>query len=246
MFKAKTNKIKEIYKEKDSQVKFLDKKIFKGKTNIYIDWANVFHWQPRLGWHIDVKRLQQFLSSFNQINSIKIYHGYFESDESSKKLLLDWESWGLEVIKKPAKEISIDIDLTSYNLEDTTIIKRVMHRQFVKELPIKSIEAINTIIRELNKKGIKKLSIHKCNFDVEMASDIRIDSYNDNSIESFIVWSGDSDFADTVDKLNIKKKNVVVFSTRGMVSYELSHSKAYVYDIKRIKNFICWNKEKDL
>ncbi len=36
MFKPTTEKIKKIYKERKSQVDFLDKKVFKGKTNIYI------------------------------------------------------------------------------------------------------------------------------------------------------------------------------------------------------------------
>lgn len=85
--------------------------------------------------------------------------------------------------------------------------------------------------------------MHKCNFDVEMASDIRIDSRDDEKIKTFVVWSGDSDFVDTVNALASDKKSVVVFSTKGMISYELSHSKAYVYDVKNIKNFICWNKE---
>lgn len=246
MFKAKTNKIEEIYSKKESQVKFLDKKVFKGKTNVYIDWANVFYWQEKLGWHIEVKRLQQFLTSFDQINSVKIYQGYFEGNKNAEQELLDWESWGLEVRKKPVKEINIDIDLTPYKLEDTAIINRVMLKQLVKKLPIKSIEVINSEIKELNESGTKKLFMHKCNFDVEMASDMRIDSRDDDSIETFVVWSGDSDFVDTVDALDNNHKKVIIFSTKGMVSHELSHSNAYVYDVKKIKNFICWNKEREL
>ncbi|MGI5898126.1 MAG: NYN domain-containing protein [Candidatus Dojkabacteria bacterium] len=243
MFQPKTERLKELYANKSSQVKFLDKKVFKGKTNVYIDWANVIHWQERLDWHIDVKRLNQFLSSFDQINSVKIYQGYFEEDKTAKQELKDWESWGLEVRKKPVKEINIDINLTPYKLEDTTIINRIMLKPLVKQLPVKSIEVINNEIKKLNDVGTKTLTIHKCNFDVEMASDIRIDSRDDSSIKTFVVWSGDSDFVDTVNALKNDKKKVVIFSTRGMISHELSHSKAYVYDIKNIKNFICWRRE---
>lgn len=243
MFKPTTEKIKKIYKERKSQVDFLDKKVFKGKTNIYIDWANVFFWQEKLGWHIEVKRLKQFLSSFQQVNSIKIYQGYFEGNKVAEQELLDWESWGLEVRKKPIKEINISIDLTPFRSDDTTVINRVMLKQLVKKLPVKSIQIINKEIRELNSNGIKKLSMHKCNFDVEMASDMRIDSRDDEKIKTFVVWSGDSDFVDTVNALGSDNKKVAIFSTKGMISYELSHSKAYFYDVKNIKNFICWNKE---
>jgi len=246
MFKAKTNKIEEIYNAKKSHVKFLDKKVFKGKTNVYIDWANVFYWQEKLGWHIEVKRLQQFLTSFDQINSVKIYQGYFEEDKNAEQELLEWESWGLEVRKKPVKEINIDIDLTPFKLEDTTVINRVMLKQLVKKFPVKSIEIINTEIKELNESGTKKLLMHKCNFDVEMATDMRIDSRDDNKIKTFVVWSGDSDFVDTVNALDNDNKKVVIFSTKGMVSHELSHSNAYVYDVKKIKNFVCLNKERVL
>jgi hypothetical protein len=51
---------------------------------------------------------------------------------------------------------------------------------------------------------------------------------------------------DTVDALDNDNKKVVIFSTKGMVSHELSHSNAYVYDVKNIKNFVCWNKERVL
>lgn len=86
----------------------------------------MFFWQKRLGWHIEVKRLQQFLSSFKQVNSIKIYQGYFEGDKVAEHELLEWESWGLEVRKKPIKEININIDLTPFKSEDTTVINRIM------------------------------------------------------------------------------------------------------------------------
>lgn len=41
-----------------------------GRTNIYIDYANVLHWSKKLGWRIDLKRLYQFLSSFSQAQQL--------------------------------------------------------------------------------------------------------------------------------------------------------------------------------
>ena len=48
-------------------------------TNVYIDFANVLGWQDKLKWHIDQKRLKQFLDSFTTINSVKFYSGTCES-----------------------------------------------------------------------------------------------------------------------------------------------------------------------
>jgi len=47
--------------------------VFKDKTNVYIDFANVLGWQDRLMWYIDLRRLKQLLDSFDTINDIKFY-----------------------------------------------------------------------------------------------------------------------------------------------------------------------------
>ncbi len=245
MFKPHTKKIEQIYKQKSSQVEFLDTKVFIDKTQIYIDWANVFFWQDKLNWHIDARRLRQFLSSFDQIQSCKIYQGYFQNDKNRIAELDEWEKWGYVVRKKPVKEIRIPINATSHELESTDTLEKVCNRALIRELPIKSVKIFNSELRELNAKGLLELTTHKCNFDVEMASDIRLDVVQENDIESIVIWSGDSDFVDTVDSLIQDKKRVSIFSTRGRVSHELRHSKAFIYDIKNIKNFICWNKERD-
>lgn len=243
MFKPYTKKIQKLYNEKSSQVRVLDEKVFKGKTYMYFDWANVFYWQKKLRWHVDAKRLRQFLSSFTQVKSTKVYQGYFSSDKNQISELNDWSSWGYEVRKKPVKEIRLSINALSHSLESTITLEKVFNRALLKELPIRTVKIFNSELRKLNSQGIKELITHKCNFDVEMASDIRLDSMQDKNIESVIIWSGDSDFADTVDSLVNENKNVSIFATRGRVSHELKNSKAFIYDIKNIRNFICWNRE---
>ena len=56
MFNAKTSRIEELAKLYSSRIKELEN-IFNKKTNVYIDFANVIHWQDKFGWHIDLKRL---------------------------------------------------------------------------------------------------------------------------------------------------------------------------------------------
>ncbi len=248
MFKPKTKKIQDIYKKKKSQPDFLNKKVFKGPTNIYIDWANVYNWQDKLKWHIDTKRLYDFLISFNQVKKIKIYQGFFEDNEESKDRIEDYKNCGYEVRTKPAKKIKINIDVNSIAIDSTVVLKRVVSKTLISKLSVEAVEQMNKILREINEKGDYILIQHKCNFDVEMASDIKTDFENkDNeNIETFVIVSGDSDFVDTVESLISSGKRVVILGTGGRVSRELSYSKAYIYDIKQIKNFICWNRERDV
>lgn len=69
MFIAKTEKIKEISKEKESILDQLDLLLY-GNVKMYIDYANVKPWSEKLGWHIEIKRLRQFLECFNNIKQV--------------------------------------------------------------------------------------------------------------------------------------------------------------------------------
>src|SRR3989344_3454403 len=85
MFKARTPKIKEFTDQeglKPTIEKLED--LFVSKTNIYIDFANVRPWSNKLGWHINPKRLYQFLTSFDNVGQIKFYQGELIGDVASK------------------------------------------------------------------------------------------------------------------------------------------------------------------
>lgn len=72
MFIPKTSRLKtlaEIFPQRISELEHL----FQGKTRIYIDYANVFHWSKKLKWNLDVKRLKQFLDSFSTVEQVSIY-----------------------------------------------------------------------------------------------------------------------------------------------------------------------------
>lgn len=59
-------------------------------------------------------------------------------------------------------------------------------------------------------------------------------------------WSGDSDFADPLEKLLKAGKNVFLFATARKVSKELSALREkglIIFDIQKIRNFICWKRE---
>ena len=82
----------------------------------------------------------------------------------------------------------------------------------------------------------------KCNFDVEIGRDMLRD-FDKNGIENFILWSGDSDFADPICQLKEDNKDVSLFATAREVSSELNATKIPIFEIKKIREFICWPKE---
>ena len=84
----------------------------------------------------------------------------------------------------------------------------------------------------------------KCNFDVEIGRDMLID--DKNGAESFVLWSGDSDFTDPIKQLLSDGKKVVLFATARRVSSELNaltKNGLFIFDIQKIKEFISWKRE---
>jgi hypothetical protein len=97
----------------------------------------------------------------------------------------------------------------------------------------------------MNKKGEYFIEDRKCNFDVEIGTDMLIDSERNNAAV-FVLWSGDSDFADPIKKLLEGGRKVVLCATAGKIASELNELKnagLQIFDIYDIKDFVCWNKE---
>jgi len=244
MFEAKTNRIQKLAEKYPERIKELEK-IFDKKTNVYIDFANVIRWQDKLRWHIDLKRLKQFLDSFKNIEKIKFYNGKLESDEKSLKILEEAKKCGYVVKTKPVKIIQLSIDVSSIPLSSPVILKNFIRAPLLKKLKIETIEFLNNQLKKLNQQGILFVQDLKCNFDVEIGRDMLID-YEKNNIENFILWSGDSDFADPINQLLEDGKKVVLFATVRRVASELNELQKeglFIFDIQKIRNFISWKRE---
>ncbi len=102
----------------------------------------------------------------------------------------------------------------------------------------------------MNTQGIYFIEDRKCNFDVEIGRDMLID-YERNHVDTFVLWSGDSDFADPIAQLIEDGKNVRLFAIPRRVATELSMLREkglFIFDIQKIRDFICWKSElsKDL
>jgi len=241
MFKPKTKRIELLAKENPQIIKNLQE-IFDKKTNIYIDFANIVFWQDRLNWHISLKRLKQFLDSFNNIKKIKFYYGTLEGDSYSEQLLKSVKSYNYEVRTKTVKIIPISIDVSSIPINSPNLLKNFIRKPLLSKLNLEDIELLNQRLKYLNNQGIKYLEDKKCNFDVEIGVDMEIDSIQNNA-ENFVLWSGDSDFEDPVNQLLEWGRKVVIFMTARRISTELTATKTDKFEIKKIKEFICWPKE---
>ena len=214
-------------------------------ANIYMDYGNVRNWANRLGWHIDLKRLKQLIDSFNGKTVAKFYYGTRNGFNESEELITSVKEMGYQVFTKPVKSIRLSIDVSSISPDSPDIIRNLVCTPFLKTLSVQTIQHLNDHLRDLNKKGLLSFDDLKCNFDVEIGRDMAVDQAIGEA-DTFALWSCDSDFAGPVEELLNSGKKVVVFGTSGMVSRELNLLRAkglQVYDIRKIKEMICWPKE---
>lgn len=244
MFIPKTERIKNIVATNPSIIDELET-LLSVSARMYIDYANVRPWSTKLGWHIDIKRLKQFLDSFSVVQAVTFYSGYLEGNEKSKEDITTAENCKYVVRTKPVKVMQIPIDASSIPKDSTALLDHFIKRSLLRKYDVATIEYLNERFGDLNKKGEFHIEDRKCNFDVEIGVDMLID-YERNAVEVYVLWSGDSDFADPVRKLLQAGKKVVLFATARKVSRELSalcDEGLMIFDIKKIRNFICWKSE---
>lgn len=244
MFNPKTVRIENIAKDKQEVIKQLND-LFRAKTRVYIDYANVRPWSEKLEWHIDLKRLKQFLDSFDTIEAINFYNGYLAGDERSEREKSEAENYKYILRTKPVKIMNFSIDAARIPPDSTALLDRFVRRALLRKYEVGTIEYLNERFKDMNKKGEYFIEDRKCNFDVEIGVDMLIDCER-NSAETFVLCSGDSDFADPVEKLMSADKKVVLFATSRKVSKELSVlaiKGLMIFDIQKIRDFICWKKE---
>ncbi len=246
MFTPKTQRIEELAKREDRMptVQKVDG-LFVGKTNTYIDFANVRPWSEKLKWHVSPNRLKQFLKSFESVGSIKWYQGELVGDPHSREEIKKLERCKYEIRTKSVKIMKLPIDVSSISLQSPDLLKKFMRKSLLRKYSIETVEFLNNKFKEMNAQGIYSIEDRKCNFDVEIGTDMRIDDLRDN-VDTFVLWSGDSDFADPIKSLLVNGKKVVLFATAGRVSRELNalvKEGLFIFDIFELRDFICWNGE---
>lgn len=244
MFKPSNPKVVDIAKRHQPVIHQLER-LLPGKVNIYIDYANVRAWTRRLQWHIDIERLYQFLRSFDNFQTITFYNGTLQGKAESETFMKRAANAGYRIRTKPVKIMRFSIDATSISPSSPDLLVQFIRNSLLRELDLKTIELLNSKLQELFKIRGPYLEERKCNFDVEIGRDMTIDNER-GAADCFGLWSGDSDFHDPVNELLSQGKKVVLFATARRVASELQalqRNGLFIFDIAKIRDFICYQRE---
>jgi uncharacterized LabA/DUF88 family protein len=238
MFNPKTPRVKALANIYPTGIKELDG-LFGKSTIIYIDWQNVLHTQEKVGFNFDARRVKQFFDSFPQITNVRIYNGTLNGNQQSIDQIQQFKDWGYDAITKPVKIMPLFIDVSSIPMDSPTILKSFIKKSLLNKLKVETVKALNGNLKELNQAGITWLEEQKCNFDVEIGRDMLSD-FTKGGSETFVLWSGDSDFWSPIKQLIGDGKKVFILSTARRVSSEIDSLGVPIFDVKKIKEFLCW------
>jgi uncharacterized LabA/DUF88 family protein len=238
MFKPNTPELESLGKKLPERIAYLES-VLNEKTIVYLDYANIRGWSKRLGWQIDLKKLKGLFDSFGIIE-VHFYFGTYSGDEKSNRFMTFVHKSGYKVHTKPVKIMQLSIDVTSISAKSPDILTNFITDTLLRQLRVETIEYLNEELKNLNKQGLSYLEHPKCNFDVEIGSDMRLHNLL-NRAETFCLWSGDSDFADTIKELLLAKRRVSVFGTARGIASELNQLKSSgleIFDIKKLREFV--------
>lgn len=177
----------------------------------YLDLTNMFHWQKVLGWKFRIEDLIQQLFNFPNMKVVKVYYGLNKKEKENSEAFHDRiKKTGAILRTKSMKFIKKDID-------ETLFFQRRTITLFDREVKSK----ISELIDEIKKSGII-IEEPKCNFDVEMAMDMIDDA---EKITAIMLFSGDSDLLEPLERLKVKGKKIAIVGVRDMVAGELHNIK---------------------
>lgn len=173
----------------------------------YLDLSNLFHWQNTLKWRFSVYYLIKQLLTVKHIKEVRVYYGVNEREfKKSERFHQRLRESGAILVVKPVKwikkEITRNLFVTSFTLN---------------RLDQNAHSKLDEFIEYLHQQKIK-IEEPKCNFDVEMALDI-LDAAD--KVSGILLFSGDSDLHEPLERLKLKGKNIYVFGVRGQVAREL-------------------------
>jgi uncharacterized LabA/DUF88 family protein len=235
MFQPRTGTLTVLAKKFPERIKGLER-LLDDKTVVYIDFANVNGSVNKLGWKVDLQKLIDLLNSFGVIES-RFYFGHYPGDQKSRGFITLAYKKGFVVRTKPIKVMQLSIDATSVSRGSPDILCQFISDKLLKEFRVEVVEYLNEELRSLNKAGKLYIEEQKCNFDVEIGTDMR----SETRAKCFSLWSGDSDFADTLNCLISEGKRISIFGTATRIASELNELKSKgvaIFDLKRLREFI--------
>jgi uncharacterized LabA/DUF88 family protein len=173
----------------------------------FLDLTNMFHWQDVLKWNFSVYQVIEQLLRTKSLKEIRIYYGLNTRElQKSENFHQRLRKTGAIVISKPVKWIK----------------KEITKNLFVKPATLGLFDGnahskLDELITYLQQQGIV-IEEPKCNFDMEMALDM-LDAMD--KVSGVLLFSGDSDMKEPLERLKLKGKKIYIFGVRGLVAKEL-------------------------
>ena len=174
MFISKTQRIQEIREYKKEVIGELEF-LFVGPVRMYIDYANIRPWSEKLGWHIDIKRLKQFLDSFSAIEAIHFYNGYLAGNDRSENEKKEVEENNYLLRTKPVKIMTMSIDARLIPVDSPILLNQFIRRVLLNKYDQSTMVYLNEKFIHMNNNGEYVIQDMKCNFDVEIGVDMLLD-----------------------------------------------------------------------
>ena len=171
MFVPKTEALKRFAGLSPDKITELEG-LFDGPTHVYIDFANV---RKRLNWRIDFAKLKDLFDSFPHIKSVSFYFGTMAGDRGSEGFIHRVKKIGFRVVTKPVKIMRIPINASSIGSTSPDLLQQFICEPLLKQLKLEAIKYLNQQLADLNKQAVYSVELHKCNFDVEIGIDMRMD-----------------------------------------------------------------------
>lgn len=204
-------------------------KIFKlkGKTLVIIDWANVFGWVEKTKWEIDPKKLFKYLKNYPEVKDIRFYFGIETDNKKSIAFQKKIKQIGYTLISKQVKWVPVSLDKAHFKIFLNKLI----------EIADGLEKSDATIAKRLKKLPRIPIYRRKCDFDCEIAIDVM---KNVDNFDSFILFSGDGDYAVLMEEIIRNRKQAIVVALKNTMGREYSFIKrgVYICNIKRLKNFV--------
>lgn len=176
----------------------------------FLDLTNMFHWQDILKWNFSIYHVIRQLLEAESVKEIRVYYGLNTRElQNSENFHQHLRKSGAIVITKPVKWIKKEINKNLF-------VRPATLGLFDDNAHTK----LDELIAYLQQQGIV-IEEPKCNFDVEMALDI-LDSME--KVSGILLFSGDSDMKEPLERLKLKRKHIYIFGVRGLVAKELWQS----------------------
>lgn len=186
------------------------------KTLVLIDYANIRSSAAYMKKRTDLAVLYKYLRTLPYVDKIAIYYGTDPRNPRSITFMNWLKSSGYEVNSKDVKYMKL-------NLKDTIFNSRT--KQAFSHLDPAVVKQMEDNISLLEASGAV-FEQQKCNLDIEIALDI---ANGLKTYDSFILFSGDSDFENVLKLAKANGKHVTVIALRKFTSGEvIKNSNTYI------------------